>query len=177
VEECGDFGVEVYDIEFDTSIAVYVGEGAKCELFRCKLDEIIWLTNGIAYLDYCYITDTDNHVVRLGAQSYARLYGCKVYIGAQNFRGANCTESSIFYPSKGTVIDAASTTGTTGIHVDTNGIAQCWQAAADGYNRIRNCNIGVAAEIGGKAIYTANHQYSGNNTDESATAASYGYID
>jgi hypothetical protein len=45
------------------------------------------------------------------------------------------------------------------------------------YNVIHHCDTGIAANTGGQAINTAYVTYSTNGTNETATAASYGYID
>jgi hypothetical protein len=54
---------------------------------------------------------------------------------------------------------------------------QTYNAAAGGYNRVRNCDTGIYACNGAQVIGTANNQYSGNGTDENGVAASFGYID
>jgi hypothetical protein len=50
-------------------------------------------------------------------------------------------------------------------------------SASNGYNFIHDNTTGLSAATGAAITGTANNQYSGNTTDESATAASYGYID
>lgn len=45
------------------------------------------------------------------------------------------------------------------------------------YEVVRNAGVGINASLFGLADGTANNQYSGNTTDESADATSYGYID
>ncbi|MDP2689926.1 MAG: hypothetical protein Q8P48_07415 [Deltaproteobacteria bacterium] len=65
----------------------------------------------------------------------------------------------------------------TGIEAQKNGVFNCGGAASEGYPRIRNCATGASAATGGQITATVNNQYSGNTTNESADAASYGYID
>jgi hypothetical protein len=45
------------------------------------------------------------------------------------------------------------------------------------YSIVRNCDTGVYSHNGGQVVDTVNVQYSGNGADETAVAASYGYID
>jgi hypothetical protein len=45
------------------------------------------------------------------------------------------------------------------------------------YTKIRNCDTGIYSAQNSQAHYTANNQYSGNTANETAIAASYGYID
>jgi hypothetical protein len=50
-------------------------------------------------------------------------------------------------------------------------------SSSAGYVRIRNCDTGIEALQQAIVINTGNIQYSNNGTNETATAASYGYID
>ena len=65
----------------------------------------------------------------------------------------------------------------TGVYASKNGVFNCTNAVAEGYLRIRNNTTGVSADTGGQVTGTALIVYSGNTTNESAVAASYGYID
>lgn len=64
-----------------------------------------------------------------------------------------------------------------GIRAELNSVAEILQGVADGYGRVRNCDTGIYAVNGATVRYTANIQYSNNTVDETADAASYGYID
>lgn len=62
-----------------------------------------------------------------------------------------------------------------GVVAATNSVVTFYQTA--GYDRIYNCTSGVYSTTGSMIVGTANNQYSGNSTDETATSASYGYVD
>lgn len=88
------------------------------------------------------------------------------------------TMMSYLFITLGTILDCTSKpAGSIGLDVIANAFTSLYSAAADGYCRIRNCNYGITAATGGIVIDTANIQYFNNTTNESATAASYGYID
>jgi hypothetical protein len=64
----------------------------------------------------------------------------------------------------------------------TRGVLATGNCAVDfftsqGESFISNCTTGIQAINGASVFSTANNQYAGNTTNESATAASYGYID
>ena len=67
--------------------------------------------------------------------------------------------------------------GNNGVEIQANGMCNFYSPASGGYPRIRNCTNGIRAYVGGAGINTGTNVYSGNVTDENATAASFGYID
>jgi hypothetical protein len=77
------------------------------------------------------------------------------------------------------LIDAGTTLddGTNVVSAFTGGQVQFNNVAASGYCFVENgTSFGVFASQGGKAFGVTNNQYSGNGTDESATAAHYSVI-
>jgi hypothetical protein len=90
--------------------------------------------------------------------------------------------NNIFNGSKitmtGSLIDGDAGGGnkaTSGILVQDN--SSIVFAATNGVTKIKNCDQGVRAQSGGQARGTVNVNYSGNTTNESADAASFGFID
>lgn len=175
----GQKNVVAYDMEFDTSYGISVNDAAEFTGYRLKLvitgNAIITNTLGIMTLYRSYISSSAVGVVSYG-YSTANLYASKVYTTGANdccIRG----QASFSYITWGTILDAASTSGTEGLEANSNSVGNCYSPAANGYTRIRNQATGVYAYRGGMVQSTANVQYSGNTVDESAVSASYGYID
>lgn len=127
-----------------------------------------------------YKTTSDNNpdaALYLYNLSSGFSYRNKIYGGSRAFIGIFIQNSSI-YIRYGTIVDNCD--GIAGVRCRQNGVANMQATGADvSQNRIINNNItGVAADQGGQVIQTSGNIYSGNGPpDESATAASYGYID
>ena len=128
-------------------------------------------------LDYCY-----SDVTSLRATYNAR--GSTITLMRTKFDGiagqqalAYVCNVSYMLVTEGSVLDGADGTNY-GIYARGTSLVVCYSADADGLNRIRNCDVaGVRAELGGQVTNTSDNVYSGNTTDESADAASFGYID
>jgi hypothetical protein len=102
---------------------------------------------------------------------------CKFYSNGAWMWGIILADNSAGVVSQGCIFDSASTSNTRGIDASLSSSCDMSQSAASGYCRVRNLGIGIASYQGGQVIGTANNQYSGNLANETATAASYGYID
>lgn len=155
---------------------------------------------GVASINRCWVNQTPNTSVNgllLTAYCTASLTDCyldggvtvagDIVIQMQSSR-ANYARCKIFNPSKtkgrgiwsngqcggfitGCVIDG----GLIGIYV--SGATPYTLLSSIVNHVIRNCATGVQADTQSSVTGTATVSYSGNTADESATAASYGYID
>jgi hypothetical protein len=84
----------------------------------------------------------------------------------------NTTSAKIQLLTPPSVLDGEGTLAT-GITAAQNGLVSCGAL----YNSIRNfTTTGLSAASAGVIVSTSNNQYSGNTANETATAASYGYI-
>lgn len=178
-------GIYVYDVKLTDSGSDRVfegGKGSESLLNRCHITGTGTSTMvrfyGAQTFDVCYIDSssiTGGITIQALSPQTGRIYSSKIYGGGNSLNGIRVQGGILFF-SKANIVDDCDL-GTGGLLVETNAMTQCYSAAADGYNRIRNCTLGIKAESGGKVVNTTNHQYSGNTTDETATSASYGYID
>ena len=172
--------VNCYDLSIDTATAIAQFAPIKTTMYRCKLSTtgkvVTSFLNSEIEFYYCYLTSSD-HIVRVEEMGKVKFRHCKLYTSAANKRCVWAFYGGFAYMTSGTILDASSTTGTTGIHSTTSAIVSCYASAATGYVRIRNQATGITASAGAQVDNTANIQYSGNTADETATAASYGYID
>ncbi|MCR4287934.1 MAG: hypothetical protein NUW09_07970, partial [Deltaproteobacteria bacterium] len=75
---------------------------------------------------------------------------------------------------EGCIINAGSVYG---VWIDRNSVGRFDTPAGTAYNFITNNGTGIYAGFGGMGKFTSTVQYSGNTTNESADAATYGYID
>jgi len=169
----GQSGVNIYDLKSNGITGAY---NSTYTVTRC-------CTNGtgtnIASSYYSTATATNCMILGVSAvQSYSTngwiiFNGCKFVnftaVGVYGAAGSN------IYLQGGNILDGV--TAGTQRNLEINGTCQgnCW--CPDVYNFIKNGNFGVRA-LGGSTIgSTAYNSYSGNNTNESAEAASYSYID
>jgi len=174
-------GIKVYDIEFDTSFTIDRENNSAVDFYRCKIAtsggglNAIFRT-GYTQMYYCYL-ESDGQGTIYVESGTVLLRGCKVYTTSTNDRCVRALLNAYVGVRDGTVLDAASTTTTYGIYAELGAIISCYTTAAAGYTRIRNQAIGIYAMTGTQVAVTANVQYSGNTADETADAASFGYID
>jgi len=172
-------GIKVYDISFDTLYPITREDDAVVDFYRCKLASSGSINcifrAGSSFLYYCYV-ESDGQAVYV-ERGEVKIYSSKIYTSTTNDRCVRTTINSLVWIRAGTVLDAASTTTTYGIYAETGAQVGCYSTAAEGYPRIRNQAVGIRAQSGAQVAITANIQYSGNTLDESADAASFGYID
>lgn len=115
------------------------------------------------------------------ANSYMEIVRGKV-INVQAFTpGVYCSVGSCIFIDGGFVMDGLNPANNSGgVYCRFNSTVNCdndtW-GALWGFVRIRNYNIGVSAIEVASVEGTTNNQYAGNNTNESPTPASYGYVD
>jgi hypothetical protein len=123
----------------------------------------------------CYLfTDVANGTaVNLQTQSNFTLRKTKVYSSVGSGSGLKNAQQGLFTIQQGTKIDNFDY----GAYINVNATLLYGNALSTGYCRIENCTTGIYALTGGQVTGTANNQYSGNSTDETADSASYGYID
>ncbi len=120
-----------------------------------------------------------NPVVYLEKGSTAAFERTKVVNGKDSTPNLRATMSCGLFVRAGCVFDSGVYRWTTGLYASDKTSISLWTAAAWGYPRIRNFNQGngLYAEFQSSITFTSTNQYSGNTTDESANAATYGYID
>jgi hypothetical protein len=152
-------------------------------LTRVKNSGNCWvqIIGGYAYLDT---------VVGIGKYYYSLVSQYQGYLWAMRSKFAPGASGLVFmcrsmgaavlYLSSGTVLDGDEGGGAktnVGVECEVNGMTLTYSGAAAGYVRIRNLDIGLHALTGGKVTYTGNNVYSSNGANETAVAASFGYID
>ena len=167
--------VFVYDIEINNENGLSNSEGAYTNAYRCKLNQGYHF-NGSAYLENCFITDTDTLVGR-NVAGYAYVRRSKILGQIANVKILRVDSNGKLAVQYGTVIDGGSYSGSIGMYCIGGSACNTWSTAAEGYVRIRNCSTGIRAQTGAIVENTSSNQYSGNTTDEDAVSASYGYID
>lgn len=174
----GQKAVYIEDIELNGSAsdaAVIVDRHSYVELLQCHLkgtNRAVDLLNfGYAQLTTCYVSPTNNHGVRV---LYGTLdVGKSKFFAGGNARIAIYTYGGIVYVFDGSIIDNWDHS-VGALEMDRNAVVSLYGSSAGGYNRIRNCVLGVRAWWGGIVTSANNVQYSGNTTDEDyATGTEY----
>jgi len=175
----GQLGVNFYNIKFiwATDWGIMMNNGSSAAFYRCAF--IPAAAKMIVAVNYCMLTLhsclMDNScLVAIGMYlelNYSKAKG----IGSMGLcvYGIQMTRLRIDH---GTIIDGESVAGGIGVqlygncYLDINGAPE--------YCRVRNCAAyGIQSVKGSMGLGTAGVQYSGNGTNESAEAASFGYID
>lgn len=183
VIKSGQIGIVCKDIKIsNTGTCVYAYDYSYLTLYRCWVLSTVGngvVINGLGnvWLWQCYIS--------VSAASTAGVYairgGICIAIDVKivaTYIYANCVMvdgESQFIMGAPCVIDGTTGGGRaqTGFSVRINSYIEMNLL----YSKIRNCDIGVYAVTGGQVQNAANIQYSGNGVNETAVAASYGYID
>ena len=154
--------------------------GAYVTLYRCKTTGAFSFGTGCVlevYYSFLSHAGADFYCVDVGTGNKAALVSTKMKC-ANAGRALVRATSGGYFSMRGSILDGASLANTIGLDINVNGSASTYQPAATGYNRIRNLTTGIYAYAGGMCTNTANNQYSGNSSaNETAAAASYGYID
>jgi hypothetical protein len=177
-------GIIVNNINIGNTQAVSLecDTGSSSTYYRCKIDSTVSIaalfTSSTSSLFQCNVTTSVNYCVYGRASATIELAGCKITPASNSGIGVYLSSSSsCWLPVDWSM--PCSIDGTAGANEATAGVyVQNGFVTFEGqYNKIRDCDIGVAALQGGQAVNTSGNQYSGNAANESATAASYGYID
>lgn len=160
------------NLRFDsTASSGVLGNNSGITLNRCEFRSTVVAQASQFTIQYCSTNTSVNNTVLAQLFGGMTVYGCR-FVSS----GATCVvaqRGGFINLRDGTIVQA----GTTGINVIDGGRVLFTNSSSTGYCRVRNCTAGISAGTGGQATGTANNQYSGNTTNESATAASYGYID
>jgi len=170
-------GVYLYALYLDTSVGLTTESPSSTFCYRCKIATTgTWgcIGRGDVWLEHCYL---QSQYPVYAESSITYVWSSKVYTIAASKHCVRATLRGYVAVREGSILDASSKTGTNGIRVETNAVVGCYTSAAGGYPRIRNQAVGIYAEAGGMVKTTANNVYSGNTADETADAASFGYID
>lgn len=168
----GQVNVYSYDIKYDTAVAATTtGQGY---FYRCYIAGMS--TVGDVNLDTCYVP-RDGVDFDLYNNGTAVIYRTKFYTSTASDKCLRIRDGAMCGFHQGSCTDGASQANSIGVEVQGNAQVNFYQTAATGYNAVRNHATGVYAYSGGQAKNTGNNQYSGNTADETATAASFGYID
>lgn len=173
----GQMNVLLYDLSL-----TYIGKtGSSCQIHRCissetggtkNIDVIAAHASVEIYTSVFY--NTAAHGIRAN-DSYVLFYYSKLLSNGASKYAVYILGGSL-YLGYGSVVDNWDH-ASGAIRAGENAKVNFYSPAADGYARIRNNTVGVRAEKGSMCVTTSNNQYSGNGTDESADAASFGYID
>jgi hypothetical protein len=170
--------VYLYDLKVDASsaAALTVGLNAVVYINRC------WF-NGSGFLFYSqrrgsikpywsFLSSTTGSVVGYHCEnSLCEYKSCKVTVT----NGTGLTSASCSYVDiNACVIDGI--TKATQVGISSTGVSS-FVCSGSPYNIIRHLGTGVTASTGGQVTGTSANVYTDNTADESATAASYGYID
>lgn len=171
----GQQNVRIMNIKTTSTVSLYAYSIISC--YNCWLTAATAINLVTSYMDIyqSYISASIYGIS--AAQSRCLIYNTKIYTTASGgycIRNIDC--GSVFI-SSGTILDASTTTGTIGIYTIADSSSRTTGYSSTGYNIIRNQATGINALQGGVVWSTANNQYSGNTANETAVAASYGYID
>lgn len=177
----GQYGVYFYDFKLYTGQALKTEVYSELELTRCSFTVgVFYWHQGNIVFDYCYLTAAQPATLAIQRSGFAKFRGSKICNTYDLGRCLWLTQGARLDLLFGSILDGDAGGGnkaTYGIVADTNSVAQTYTAVSQGYCRIRNCDTGIYACEGGQVKYTSTIQYSGNGVDETAIAASYGYID
>lgn len=177
--DSGSYGVRAYHCTsvvpqyLQSSVPILAGTGSDMSVQYCWLSGNLtsWVL-GSSVLGFLGTLCAHRVVVR---DAYFHCYWSKLTGAAESY----------VYPLQGASVDfgwGSITDGgggsPYGIRAVRNSATVCQNSVADGYARFRNHgSAALVALEGAQIIGTANNQYSGNAANETAVAASYGYID
>jgi hypothetical protein len=182
----GQLGIYCYDIKFygptTTTYCLDLNPYSEVSCYRCYFTTSDWHVIRIIQSRAAFYTCYFNETVAGGFAGYigynsvvSAQTGCKIYVSGASGRGFFCTMGAkLDILASPNVFDGVNKANSNNA-LYSNASGFIYTGAA--YNIIRNWNVGILADQGGQTVGTANNQYATNNTNESATAASYGYID
>lgn len=149
-------------------------------LERCQMQKRPFINNGIVALRQCLI-----HTLG-GSAQFDVCYTAAVTVERTKIRLEQNTALAQVYNNAslvlryGSIVDgqAGGNRANYGFDVYGNGSLYIQNTDAEGWCRVRNCDVGINARDGGMVTGTANNQYAGNGVDEARTAAnSCGWVD
>jgi hypothetical protein len=168
----------VYDCSFSgaSTFSSVITSAEDVEFYRCYFSDFVLVRRLTRYVlfDTCYITNADNSAIRVNYNCYGYIYRSKIVAGSTSYIALDVRDMSMVTVEAGTICRS----GSSGIATIRSSQVLCNNVSASGYIRVTNNTYGITANTGGQVTGTANNYYNSNATaDESATAASYGYID
>ena len=170
----GQIGVKLTDLKFTTAYGVTVRSFAAVVCTRCSVKNVS-VNGGSFEFNYGYL-DGSGWARAFDTANHSKLVIISSKVDVNYTSGfALLSDCSILAFYGGTVFDGHGV-ASYGLLVRQNGVVNCEASSGTGYNRIRNCTIGIYAYTGGMVVSASVNQYSGNTTDESAAGASFGYI-
>jgi hypothetical protein len=170
--------VHIENIDFDgTSRDILLLNRSSVQFRQCRFAGYVGqeLNSGGTY-SYSLFNNADSGIL-VTSGSTGEFLNCKIRAtGAWAYPLRSYLNGVIYYDG-GTVIDCASLAGSFGMWIY-KGSAAFFDQPQNGYARIRNCAVvGIYAQEHGDVTNTANNQYTNNLANETAHAASFGYID
>lgn len=182
--KAGQLGIVCNDIKFYTTSldrCISSESGSSLNLNRCWLTGTTTavyfvLVKGDVVIDTCSFISVDANTV-YHLVSYANVFS----ILRSKFSGGGYSVGLVFQGAyggfgAGSIVDNCDI-GTGAILVETTSVCRFSSSAATGYPRIRNCTLGLGARTGGQVMENSLVQYSGNTTNYTAIAATYGSIE
>jgi hypothetical protein len=170
---------QYFEFTNSASIDVYPVMYSECKFTYCVFAPTSGKYIMQAYLsnitmEYCVGIHTGNIQLYIFRGACLLLYGSLLYqsVGTKSGTCLIAKENAIVWANIGNDISNFSTaiSATDGSRINMS------TSAPSGYNFIHDNTTGLSAITGASIVSTANNQYSGNTANESATAASFGYI-
>jgi len=185
--KAGQMGVVLNDIKVEGDASTYPVElepFSRLTLNRCYITnattETIWLEGSITANQSLCETTVNTGAITPILTGVAILNGVKILANHDGAKGLRALYGGVGYLGKYAVGQPCVIDGLAGANKAISGVAcsgNSFVGCEAQYNKIRNCDTGVVADRGGQVGATANNQYSGNTANETATAASFGYIE
>lgn len=178
----GQVAVVCQGIKLTTAVCALIRAGGSATFSRCWLtaaSTIVANDGGTVSISVCLLEISGAAYCYNGySRSNGLIQLTKFNIGHTDATGIFVQQNSVCqlqYPNGLVVIDgtAGAAEAYFGVHV----YGSSFFSFELTYSVVRDCDTGVGADNGGVIINTGNNQYSGNTANETATAASYGYID
>ena len=146
--------------------------------YNCLFNTASIVANNASAIELyqCYIKSSTSTGISLQNASLLRIEESKVDALSNSKDCISPSRNSYANIRHATIVDAGGGTGD-GYDIANGGIVEFTNIASWGYNRVRNCNVGVQALTGSLVTGTALNVYTSNDTDESATGVDPTYVD
>jgi hypothetical protein len=175
----GDYqsSIIVNDIYFNSGAATSITMGNECAATYTRVKTngtgygVSVQFNSVAMFYYSVLLNTNTGCGTYNGISY--FYGC-LFRGFTTY-GVYSENMASIYLRYGCVIDGGTAAAQTGCYIAYRTLSVMWNP--DVYNKIRNCQYGVRAIIGGVATLTGYNSYSGNTNNENSDGLAGSYID
>lgn len=171
--------IQFYDIAFTSTSTLGANSYNWSEVYfdRCSFNSgMAAVRESYIQPTDCYVYDDAAFVAYISVLSTIDFYSSKI-VSTSTAAAVPITVLAGGYGiiRNGSIVDCTDKDATDyGISIQQGGFNTS-NTSATGYDRIRNCGIGIYATINGTCISTANNQYLNNTTDE--TMATGGQID